>query len=195
MLAPLQDHLCPKDPTSSPFLTTTKEHYFSRLSAIVHPGEPGFEESRWIMSGDMNIEHLLDVFTSVNTSSEDVRDACANFMNHLYWHKPRLVVLGPKIEALPDDHPSKARCFYNLSRLFHSAGNWVEHKRLLTHTLKFWRERGDDCEVAHKLSDLCEINRLMLLHKEGIQQAGEALEIFERLGDTTRQAECLINLA
>jgi tetratricopeptide (TPR) repeat protein len=33
------------------------------------------------------------------------------------------------------------------------------------------------------------------LHKEGIRQAKEALEIYERLGDTVEQARCLINLA
>ena len=195
MLAPLRDHLCPKDPKSSPLLTTTKEHYFSRLSTIVHPDKPGFEEARWIMSEDVNVEHLLDVFTSIDANSEDVWDVCAGFMTHLYWHKPRLILLGPKIEELPDDHPFKARCLGDLSRLFYSVGNFVERKRLLTQTLKLWRERGDDNQVAQRLRDLSEANRLMYLHKEGIQQAKEASEIFERLGNTARQAECLISLA
>ena len=64
MLAPLRDYLRPKDPTSSPLLGATKECYFSRLLARIHPGKPGFEESRWIRSEDVNVEHLLDVFTS-----------------------------------------------------------------------------------------------------------------------------------
>ena len=39
------------------------------------------------------------------------------------------------------------------------------------------------------------INRRMDLLKEGIQYARNASEIFERLGNTAKQAECLINLA
>jgi hypothetical protein len=142
MLAPLRDYLRPKDPRSSPLLSTTKECYFARLSANVYPGWPGFEESRWIASEDVNVEHLLDVFTSIDTDSVDAWYACARFMNHLYWHKPRLVMLGPKIEALPDDHPSKAQCLRYLSWLFKSVGNHTERKRLLTHALKLRRERG-----------------------------------------------------
>ena len=108
MLAPLRDYLRPKDPTSSPLLGTTMECYFSRLSVHICPGNPGFEESQWIVSEDVNVEHLVDVFTSIDANSENVWNACARLMEHLYRHKPRLVVLGPKIEALPDDHPSKA---------------------------------------------------------------------------------------
>ena len=195
MLAPLRDHLCPKDLKSFPLLVTTKGCYFSQLSVEVLPGKPGFEESRWIGSEDVNIEHLLDVFTTVDANSGDVWEACAVFMYNLYWHKPRLVVLGPKIEALPDDHPSKARCLYNLSRLFVSVGNWVDCKRLLIHALKLWREQGDDNQAARTLIDISQANRLMGLRKEGIQQAKEGSEISERLGDTANQAESLIYLA
>ena len=195
MLAPLRNYLHPKGPTSSPLLTTTKECYFSRLSTYIHPDDPGFKESQWITEEDVNVEHLLDVFTSVDLGSENVWDACAKFMASLHWHKPRLVMLGPKIMALPDDHPSKAQCLGDLSRLFYSVGNWVEYERLLTNSLKLLRERGDDYGVAQGLSNLCEANRLMGLHKEGVQQAKEASEIFERLGDTAKQAGCLIDLA
>jgi hypothetical protein len=148
MLAPLRDHLCPKDPMSSLLLGATKECYFSRLSTEVHPDKPGFEESRWMMSEDVNIEHLLDVFTSIDASSQNVWDVCAKFMDHLYWHKPRLVTLGPKVEALPDDHPSKPQCLLDLANSFFSVGNSVEYKRLVIHAVKLWRERGTTSQVA-----------------------------------------------
>ena len=195
MLAPLRDYLRHKDPTSSPLLSTTKERYFSRLSTHIDPGEPSFEGSRWITLEDVNVEHLLDFFTSIDPSSENVWDACARFMNHLYWHKPRLIMLGPKIEMLPDDYPTKPQCLHNLSWLFHSVGNRVERKRLLAYTLKLCRERGDDPQAALTLGHLADANRDMGLYKEGIQQAREASETFERLGDTAKQAGRLINLA
>ena len=195
MLAPLRDYLCPRDPLSSPLLNTTKECYFSRLSTYLNPDDPDFEESRWIISEDTNVEYLLDVFTSIDTNSEDIWDVCGKFLNHLDWHKPRLVMLGPKIEALLDDHPSKADCLDHLSRLFYSVGNWTDRGRLLTHALKLWREQEDDHQVACGLRDLSQANQQMGLYKEGIQQAHEAAEIFERLGNTADQAQCLIYLA
>ena len=194
MLAPLRDYLRPKDPTSSQLLHVIKTRYFARLSAHVYPDDPSFEESRWITSEDVNVEYLLDVFTSINEDSS-VWYACAGFMKHIYWHKPRLIMLGPKIEALPDDHPFKAQCLEDLSWLFKSAGNWAENKRLLTHTLKLGRKRGDDYRIAKILGYLSDANRLIGLHKEGIQQAREASEIFERLCDTVTQAYCLLDLA
>jgi len=93
MLAPIRNYLSPKDPTSAPLLCSTKERYFSRLSAHVEPDKPGFEETRWITSEDVNVEHLLDVFTTIDVTSGSVWGACADFMNHLVWHKPRLVML------------------------------------------------------------------------------------------------------
>jgi len=140
MLAPLRDYFCPKDPKSSPLLITTKECYFTRLSVDLDPDTPGFGEGRWITSEDANVEHLLDVFTSIEANSNDVWNACDYFMDHLHWHKPRLVVLGPKIEALPDDHPYKPLCLRGHSWLFGLVGNQVERKRLLTYALKLWRE-------------------------------------------------------
>ena len=195
MLAPLRDYLRPKDPASSPLLGMTKECYFTRLSVNIDPDNPTFEESKWVSSEDVNVEHLLDVFISVDPNSKNVWDACIKFMVHLFWHKPRVVILGPKIEALPDNHPSKAECLQGLSFLFDSVGNRVEQKRLLSHSLKLWREQGNDHQVALTLRFLSVANRLIGLHKEGIQQAKEASGIFERLGETMDHARCLIGLA
>ena len=195
MLAPLRDHLRPNDPGSSPLLTITKECYFARLPDEIQPGEPGFEEARWIASEDVNIEHLLDTFTTIDGTSTGVWDACLRFMAQLYWHKSRLVILGPKIETLPDDHPSKAQCLFGLARLSLSVGNLVERKRLLNHALKLWREQGDEFQAAQTLNSLSNTNQGLGLHEEGIQQAKEASEIFERLGDPVEQAQCLISLA
>ena len=195
MLAPLRDHLRSEDPASSPLLNAIKEHYFARLSGNIFPGNPGFEEARWIASEDVNVEHLLDIFTTIDGNSEMVWDACARFMAQLFWHKSRLVALEPKIEALPNNHPSKARCLFNLSLLFTSVGNLAERKRLLIRASELWRSQGDEFQVARTLSDLSDINQRMGLYEEGIQQAVEAFGIFERLGEPVQQAECLSSLA
>ena len=195
MLAPLRDYLRPKDPISSPLLCATKDHYFCRLSVDVDPTKHGFGEARWITSEDVNVEHLLDVFTSTDPDSVDVWEICSNFMKHLQWHKPRLITLGPKIEGLSDDHCSKPRCLSELSWLFNSVGNRVEFKRLLIHVLELWRDRGNDLEVAETLTFISEANWRLGLHQEGIQQAKEALEIYERLNRVTGQAQSWQQLA
>jgi len=194
MLAPFRDHLRPKDPASSPLLQATKDCYFDRLSVDLNPDEPSFEKAQWIRSEDVNVEHLLVTFTSIDGGVARGADAirvwgtCAYFLEHLYWHKPRLVVLGPAIEGLQDDHPSKLRCLLELSRLFGMVGNHTEYKRLLTHVLGLSRERGDDLQVAETLRAISNANRLLGLHEEGIRQAKEALKIYERLNNISGQA-------
>ena len=196
MLAPVREYLYPQDPRSSATLLSTKDHYFARLSVDLSPGKPGFGEAEWIKLEDANVEHLLDVFTSIDAHGFDVWDSCANFMDHLYWHKPRQTVLRLKIESLPDDHRSKPRCLFELSRLFESVGLHKERKRLLTRALELLRERRDDFQVAWILRTLSEANTWIFgLPKEGMQQAGDALEIYKRFGDTAGQAECSHNLA
>ena len=195
MLAPLRDYLCPKDPTSSPLLCTTKEYYFDRMSVSLNPNEPGFVKTQWIRSEDANVEHLLEVFTTIDVDSGSVWRVCAYFMRHLLSHKHRLVVLKPKIEGLPEDHSSKPECLFELSRLFDMVGNQVECKRLLTCVLKLERERGNDHQVARTLKHLAEANYHVGLTEQGVQLAREALEISERLGDRVLQAQCSIVLA
>ena len=99
------------------------------------------------------------------------------------------------IEALSDNHPSKPRCLFDLSQLFESVGNHVECKRLLSHSLKLWREEGDDLSVAQTLNTLSITNLGMGLERKGIRQAREASEIFGRLGQVVAQAGSLISLA
>ena len=195
MLAPLRDYLSPKDPESSSLLHTTKDQYFDRLSVFINPGWPGYEEARWIASEDVNVEHLLDIFMSIDPNSDSIWDACTSFMRHLYWHKKRLVALGSKIEGLPDDHRSKPECLFELSTLFGSIGNHVESKRLLVDTLKLWKERGDDSRVAETLRFLSDTNKWLYLYREGILQAKESLEIYEQLNEVSGQARSLQQLA
>ena len=196
MLAPIRDHLCPRDPKSSPLLRATKDRYLTRLSFdIVDPGTRRFEEAKWIKSEDINVEHLLDVFTSIDMNAHDVWRACDCFMEHLYWHKPRQTLLGPKIEGLPDGHRSKAGCLLGLSRLFQKVGNSAEEKRLLTHALSLWKQTGDDLRVAQTLLFLSNVNQKLGSYKEGIRQTEEALKIYNRFGILTAQVNCLTDLA
>ena len=188
MLAPLRDYLCPKDPTSSPLLRTTKKCYFDRLLVDVDPDDPSFEATRWIISEDVNVEHLLDFFTTTDANTDEVWQVCRYFMQHLRWHKMRPVMFGPKIEGLPDTHRSKPQCLFGLSQLFDAVGNRAEFKRLLIQVLRLWRERGDDRRTALTLRFLSDANRLLGLQKESMWQAKESLEIFERLEDKLGQA-------
>ena len=195
MLMPLRDYLRPKDPLSSSLLSATKERYFIRMTTKLNPNAPGFRATRWITSEDANIEHLLNVFTSIDTNSDEIWSACANFLDHLSWHKPRQTVLGPKIEGLPNNHRSKLECLFMLARSFELAGNQAERKRLLNQTLMLSRERGDDRLVASTLGNLADANRMLHLYEEGIHRAKEALEIYERVGDTAKQGDSLLQLA
>jgi tetratricopeptide (TPR) repeat protein len=188
MLAPLRDYLSPKDPMSSPLLCKTKECYFARMSIEFDYSTPAFREARWIASEDVNVEHLLHVFTSIDTNSDDTWNACGDFMGHLHWHKPRLTILGPKVEGLSDDHPSKPLCLFRLSLLFNVVGHDVERKWVLNHALKLWRERGEEGWIVSTLEELSDANRMLGLCTEGIQHAKEALEINQRLGNTSQQA-------
>ena len=187
MLAPLRDYLLPKDLESTSLVCAIRS-YCTRVLVKVDPCGPTFEEARWIVSEDINVEHLLDVFTTIEPSLVVLWEICAGFLQHLIWHKNRLVVLGPKIEGLPDDHRFKPECLFKLSRLSYLVGNHAECKRLLTLTLGLWREQGNDYEAARTLRQLSSTDRLTGLHKEGIRQAKEALEICERLCDVAKEA-------
>ena len=195
MLAPLRDYLRPQDPMSSPLLCATKDRYFARMSIEFDPSKPVFRESQWIVSEDVNVEHLVDIFTSVDANTDEVWEGYTNFIRHLDWHKPRPTVLRQKVEDLHDDHRSKPTCLFVLSGLFKSLGNSAEQRHLLDCTLKLARERGVDGLVAQTLRELSNANRTLGLYEEGINQAREALEIYQWLNATVEQAWCLNYLA
>ena len=192
MLAPIRDHLTPRDPRTSALLCATKDRYSGRLRLLgdLEPDQPGFGESRWIISEDVNVEHLLNVFTSLDADLDDIWDTCADFFTHLHWHKPRFTVLGPKTEGLSDGHRSKAHCLFWLSELFGLLGDFVEGKRLLTCTLELETGLGNNDRAVRALAFLVGANRNIGLYEEGIQRSREALEIYERLVDTEGQAKC-----
>lgn len=195
MLAPFRDLLCSKNPLSSPLLHTVKGYHVSQLPDSRDPDELEFGDAHWVMSEDVNIEHLLNIFTSVDANSESTWDACAGFIARLSLRKPRLVTFGQNIEGHLDSRPSKPQCLFRLSRLLVEVGNYVESKRLLDHALKLWRDRGDLYQVASMSIFLSDVNRLVSSLEEAIQLAKGASEIFRQLEDTARHAQCLSLLA
>ena len=99
MLAPLREYLRPTDLGSPSLLWEVKERYFSRLHLMdeeLQPSTPGFEETKWILEENSNVEHLLETFAAVDEGSEDVWEAYADFLLHLCWHKPIQVI--PEVE-------------------------------------------------------------------------------------------------
>ena len=181
MLAPLRDYLRPKDPKSSALLCTTKKSYFVQLSVGPEPSEPAYGEARWIRLEDLNVEHLLDFFTTIDANSGDIWDSCNDFMRHLYRHKKRQTVLKQKIEGLPDDHRSKPQCLFQLALLSRSVGNPMERKRLLTRVLAL--------EGAGSLMELLSCYQQCRLG-EAASEALCALEIFEKFGAARAMGDC-----
>ncbi|KAF9778075.1 hypothetical protein BJ322DRAFT_251217 [Thelephora terrestris] len=196
MLAPLRDSLRLKDPKSSSLLLKTKECYFTRLSVEIECYRQGnFKDSEWITLEDTNVEYLIDVFTSIDPDSEDVWNACANFMKHLHWHKQRTTALEPKVKALPDSHPCKALCLFELSRVLKSTGSDAERKVLLSHAVRLEKEKGDRYRVALALMYLSDANLELGFYDEGMEQAKEALDIIEPFGIPELTAASLNTLA
>ena len=154
ILAPIRDYFSPRDPRSSPLLCATRDRYFSRLSVDVDPDKPRFAETQWILLEDMNVEHLLDVFTSIDPNRDDIWDPFYHFIEHLYWHKPRKTVLGPKIRALLDYYYSNLDLVYlsELSLLFGRVRDHPNRKQLLAHTLGFEKREGYDQQVIQMLT-------------------------------------------
>ena len=194
MLVPLRDYLCPKDPLSSPLFCATKDSYFARLPVKPDMFSPPPKETQWIISEDVNVEHLLNVLASIDADSSGVWRACAAFLCLLYWHKQRQTALGPQIKQLPDDHHFKFDCSLHLVILLEDIGNHADRKQLLEHIWKLEREAGNDYRIALILVVLATTNGMLGLIQEGLDQAREAVEIFERIGDTKKHGHSLLIL-
>jgi len=96
MLVPPQDYLTPEDSKLSPLLCTIEDCYFTRMSVDLGPDRSGFGETGWITSEDANAEHLLDIFTSINDSSDDAWDACTSLQAEMLV--PPLTAVGNHME-------------------------------------------------------------------------------------------------
>jgi len=49
-----------------------KEHYLTRVLTVIDSNGPGFGESRWVSPEDVNVEYLLDAFTTIAASGVPV---------------------------------------------------------------------------------------------------------------------------
>ena len=95
MLAPLREYLHPKVLASPSLMWEVKGRYFERLHLVdedLQPGTLGFEATKWILRENSNVEHLLEAFVALDEGSERVWEAFADFLLHLSWHKPTLIV-------------------------------------------------------------------------------------------------------
>ena len=179
MLVSIRDYLYPQDPNSHPLLCTTKGRYFTWPSIDLNPDKPGFKEPQWIKSEDVDVENPLNVFTTIDTNSSDVWEACIHLADHLYWHKAQETIPMQKFEDHPDDHHSKPRCLFNLSQLFDAVGNPTKRKQLLTLTMKLEGQRGNDSMVPWASRRLSDANRRLRPCGEGIQHVEKILEIYD----------------
>ena len=177
MLAPLRDYFSPKDPRSSTLLCATKEVYFFRMSVDIDPDDPNFGDTQWITSEDVNVEHLLDIFTTIDPNSDSVWVACCDFIKHLHWHKPRPTALVSKIEGLLGDHPSEQKHLSEFMQLFCLIGHLPESRWLLFRMLELYGEQGTDLQVARVL--------------ERLSRGGRRLEVLgKRQQDLTKSLKC-----
>ena len=129
MLAPLRDYLRPRNLKSSPLLCTAKARYFTRMSVKSEPDDITYRKALWITSEDVNVEHLLDVFMTVDAGLKVVWDACDNCLRHLHWHKKRKTVLTPKIEGLPMTTPPSPDAYFNWRCCSNRSGTTKNEKR------------------------------------------------------------------
>ena len=197
MLAPLRDYLSPKDPKLSPLLCMAKECYFTRLLVDPDPDKTDFEETRWITSEDVNVEHLLDVFTTIDPNSDTVWHACIGFVNHLCWHKKRPTMLTPKVEALPDDHQWKPIVMIHLAVLTQLAGNFVKCAQLFGRVVELPEgpRNSWDPSVTQLFQFLSSTPEPKRQHKEEIKWAKELLETCEQFSDGMEHGDVLMMLA
>lgn len=79
--------------------------------------------------------------------------------------------------------------------LAEGVANFAKQKQLLAHSLRLSRQQENHRDIASALCSLSRVNGRLELYEEGIQQAKEALGIYEQLGDMVQQGTCWGSLA
>ena len=115
---------------------------------------------------------------------------CATVDFYISWFSVDVDICKPRFEEARWITLEDA----NFERLLGQVRNYTQQKQLLSHTLEFERRSENAPRVGQILIQIAGVNRLLGLHEEGIRQAEEALEIYERRG-VEWQAQSLIQLA
>ena len=112
MLAPIRGYLNSKCLQPSPLLCRTIESYIIKLLDDIR-----FNQKKWILLENLNIQHLLDELICIYPDSNKIWYTCSHFIKYLASHGPQKILLWFKIKDLPNDHQFKQRCLDQLSEL------------------------------------------------------------------------------
>ena len=157
MLAPLRDRIVPKNPYSSLLPCATKECYFLRLSVDVYPDKEGYEETKWIISEDANVEQVLDVLASIHQQNSFFCEALFyGFRSLLTVYKDQKVisVLLMSTQAL---QRSWKPVFILWSSFMGTKGDWWCWGRILKRFRTTTPPSHDACTSSHGYPSWLEI--------------------------------------
>jgi tetratricopeptide (TPR) repeat protein len=198
MLMPIRLHL-QKNNSVSPLLEDVRTFYYKRLGAYgsLFPGDEGFNGGTWILCEHDNVEKLIAYDLAGSEDSVDAYRACADFLVHLFWHRPRHTTLKAMVLDTPEESSlavPKAACLQIFGWIATDMGNHAEATELLAAARSVSlshgeRWRGTQCSV-----NLAEINRSLENLLDAEEQFTEASTSFRDLQDLYGEARCNENL-
>ena len=112
--------------------------------------------------------------------SNDVWDICDYFMDHLHWHKPRLVALGGRLKGFPTTTPLNHDVWPGSRACIPWLEGFGSARDFLFAPQSSVGSGGITPRFVRGLRCLSHANRALGLQEEGVQQAKEASGICER---------------